>query len=166
MPTNSPNPRTEHFKTNALAWVALRHFLTAPLLRELSLVLVEKVSGGQWQFQQLFEGDLTIGAHGLESWFLKPQEVSNQTGRYIQNRIRHFIGESDEEISVDSNVQISEDLLSPALLEHAVHLGRADFAAFDQLVDTLYFPPQDSVSRLVEAIRLVSATFKSQLTSV
>jgi hypothetical protein len=89
--TDDISRRAEHFSDNWLAWTALRHFLSAPLFRELARVIVEQVSEGAIQLHQLFEEDITSGADILASWLLLPRKMSGQPAEYLQYQLGSFM---------------------------------------------------------------------------
>jgi len=142
--------RSEHFRTNCLAWAALHHFLTAELLRELSRAIIDAVSGGQLSLEQLFEESLTEGPDGLQSWILRPIVHESPLGRYLQRRIRYWSDDTDA--FLDSNIDATPGAISPKAIEDAVRIGRLDLNVPQQILDQFKFPEGHSIRALLSAI--------------
>ncbi|WP_322868304.1 hypothetical protein U7859_02300 [Bradyrhizobium ottawaense] len=144
--------RTQHFETHCLAWAALRHFLSAGLLREFSHALVRVVGGDQVKLDQLFEEELIAGTDGLESWAVRPREVETPVERYLQSRIRYLVWENDGEVFYERNQPHPAEFISPANVEDAIRVGQSDLFALEQIAVRLKVPPGTSFETLVAAI--------------
>ena len=138
--------RAEHFTDNWLAWTALRHFLSAPLFRELARVIVDRVSDGAIQLQQLFEEEITSGADFLASWLLHPRRMSGQLAEYLQYQLGSFTWQTDESVYVPENV------VGATRLQRASILGKIDFGAVDAAFVGMLTDDQQSFAVLARAI--------------
>lgn len=148
--------RKQHFEANCLAWAALNHFLSADLLREFSLVLVEAVGGGLFELGQLFEDELIAGTWGLESWALRPLDVQSPVAQYLQNRIRYLVWANDTDLFYDQNHPQPAGRISPAVVEDAIRLGQCDLKGLEQVASRLKVSPNTSIETLLLAMRKTS----------
>src|ERR1700693_1273561 len=123
--TDDISRRAEHFTDNWLTWTALRHFLSAPLFRELALVIVEQVSDGAIRLERLFEEQITTGKDILASWLLQPRKLSGQPAEYLQYQLGSFMWQTD------GSVYVPENIVGATRLERASTLGKIDFGAGD-----------------------------------
>ncbi len=161
--------RKQHFQANCLAWIALNHFLPAHLLRELSLVLVDAVGGGQFRLDQLFEERIIAGVDGLETWAVRPLDVKHRIAQYLQNRIRYLIWANDTDLFYDQSQQEpAMGILTPGEVEDAIRLGQCDLRGFVMVASRLKIPSQTSIESLLFAVRmtreLLTAHDKDELT--
>lgn len=121
--------RKEHFESDWLAWAAIHHFLPAPLLRELSYVIVDRVSNSALSFSQLFDETISEESSALASWLIRPLPVSSQLAEYLQYRIRAFTWQNDEGGFLSLIREEMPDSTAPSLLEKAVEFGASDFTS-------------------------------------
>jgi hypothetical protein len=145
--------RTEHFQANCLAWVALRHFLPASLIRELSYVLVDVVSGGDMSLEGLFKEELIEGVDCLDSWILEPLEVVAPLADYLQRRVRYLVWQHDAGTSSQADTKASDEKIGPAAVENAVLIGKADLGVTEGQLEELRTPHQESFNVLISAIK-------------
>jgi hypothetical protein len=146
------NFREEHFRRNCLAWVTLYHFLPANLVRELSYVLVDAVSGGDVAFESLFEEELIKGPDSIDTWLLKPLDVESPLAEYLQRRIRYLVWQHDGVASVQEDMKPNVGKITPAVVENAVLLGCVDLSTAERVLEEMRFPHQESFSALLSAI--------------
>src|SRR5579864_141697 len=145
--------REEHFKKNCLAWLTLYHFLPASLVRELSYVLVDSVSGGNIVFDNLFDEELIEGPDSIDTWLLRPLDVSSPLAEYLQRRIRYLVWQHDGEAGVQEEIKTTGDKITPTAVEKAVLLGRADLSIAEGDLEELRLPYQESFSALLSAVK-------------
>jgi hypothetical protein len=153
--TDDISRRAEHFSDNWLAWTALRHFLSAPLFRELARVIVEQVSEGAIQLHQLFEEDITSGADILASWLLLPRKMSGQPAEYLQYQLGSFMWQAD------GSVYVPQDIVGATRLERASTLGKIDFGAADAAFTDMLEDDQQSFVVLAGAILMAKNTVET-----
>jgi len=151
--------RTRHFKAHWSTWVALHHFLSASLLRELVIVVVEEVSGGELTFQQLFEDSVTTGIDCLEAWLIRPLERPSPLGQYLQNFIRALAWQNDAPIPPASFA--ASNSKSVKTLETAVRIGTADFSWFSPSMGEYIDQPSLDI---IPGIRSAAESFQSSST--
>jgi len=157
--------RKHHFSGNWLPWAVIHHFLPTPLLRELMLVIVERLSNGTIEFGELFDDAITKGPSSLDSWLLRPLEVSAPLATYLQYRIRAFAWQNDADIPVLS-AEDSSARITPLAFERVIKFGIADFSWSDDMLsqlDTLGDPP---LERLVAAFKLARASIGKPVDSL
>jgi hypothetical protein len=149
--------RKQNFADNWLAWCALRHFLPAPLLRELALVVVDRVSEGSIELSQLFEETVSQGSDGLETWIIRPRDATSPLAQYLQRRIRSFTWQSDSDVSLPPEVKADSGIVAPAFLEKAISFGSADFSlpatSLEKISNVLEQARQPSINSLLEAYK-------------
>jgi hypothetical protein len=144
--------RREHFKSNYLTWLAVNHLLPASLIRELSSVIVEEMSGGALSLRMLFEEVLVDGSGLLQSWAIRPLELSSSVGEYLQRRIRSIVWQHDSEVGIPQDSSDSVDAIGPADLEAAVLIGKQDLFVSTQALRHEGKLKQASLIALVAAI--------------
>lgn len=152
MDSNFANHRTEYFANHSLAWTALRHFLSARLVRELAIAIVDQVSNGELTISQLFDEALNSGPEWLDSWLLMPREVHTPLEKYLQFHIRAIAWQNDAEIYVPEEVGATPGIISPRLLENALYIGRVDLGWPEKPLSDLRDGRQPSYLLLVDAI--------------
>ena len=150
--------RARHFKANWLAWAALHHFLSASLLRELLIVIVDEMSGGTLSFQQLFEDSITSGIDCMEAWLLRPLDPRTALGGYLQDRVRALVWQNDSIVHVPAQGITSPSGVSPSTLEAAIAIGIADLNW--SLQNTELATHQPSLTNLLDALRKVAASVR------
>lgn len=121
-----------HLGNHWLSWIALRHFLTAPLLRALMEVMVSKASKNQVKFSDLFEDYAEHQAPNLESWGFFAKSVSGELAVYLQRRVQYFLWQNDGEAYPPDFMQNNPELGGPYDVEAAVEFGARDFSTDDR----------------------------------
>jgi hypothetical protein len=147
-----------HFAENWLAWSALRHLLSIPLLRELLQVLTNKISANRLALDDLFEEEAPTGISGLETWALRAHAVTLPTATYLQHKIQTFLWQNDSETYVpkDEAEFVKESIPGPQDLEYAFRLGAADYDNVS-LINGLRPEAQKSLTVLSELVVLASS---------
>lgn len=160
MASDSKNLRERHFADNWLAWAALRHFLSARLVRELAYVIVDQMSNGTLSVDQLFD-EAIAGPEWFDSWLLQPLEVRTPLGEYLQHRIQSIAWPSDAEMGVSPEVSVLAGVIQPSALEKSIRLGAVDFDCPERLLNELRVTDQRSISVLSDAIATGRKIFRS-----
>lgn len=154
--------RKQHFTDNWLAWAVLHHFLPAPLLRELSYIIVDKMSIGSISLDQLFVETYTDELSELDSWLVQPRETDSQLATYLQYCIRAFTWQNDPgSFGTPEEHNTSSDVISPIILDKAIGLGAADFSSAENILKGIPVTIQPSFNKLVETFRTVCVSFSS-----
>lgn len=65
--------RRAHFAREHLAWIVVRHFLSADLVEELSRAVVAVASERRLAFDDLFDTARSSGTLALASWAVRPR---------------------------------------------------------------------------------------------
>jgi hypothetical protein len=146
----------EHFRSNSLAWIALRHFLTAPLLRDLSTIIIEEVGNKAFDLHHLFDELVVSDDKGIGSWVVKPLKTTSPMEAYLQHRIRAFVWESDQDVYYE-RVESAPDRISSKAVEDSIKVGTADLATAPQLLHGLNFPKGESINILLEGFRILTS---------
>jgi hypothetical protein len=162
MSNDYANLRNVHFKKHMLSWVALRHFLTAPLIRDLSATIVEQIGGGNISLNKLFNEYPTSGPEWMESWFIHPCEILSPLEYYLQRRIRSFAWQSDIEIDVSHLIDVKNGEINPIAIENAIKLGKMDLFNSDILHKNFIFTEQSSISILCQTIIYAKNNLKTE----
>jgi hypothetical protein len=143
----------EQLSPHWLAWAALNHFLPAPILRELFVVIVEQVSVQTIKLDDLFEERCIAGLPGLESWTLRARPVDGPLAIYLQHRLQHFLSRNDADAYPPEEDPLPADRTgSPRDLEDAVILGQAEFGTDPRELRTLRPQIEDSLIKLATLI--------------
>lgn len=154
--TEHPTDPAKHLRDNVLAWVALRHFLTAGLLRQLSSIVVQEVGGPQLDIQHLFE-ESAVGddINGLGSWIVRPRDITAPLADYLQRRIKSFVWESDDDVFFqDKEPPLTR--LTPKMLEDAVNISTVDLATAPTQLAKVEFPSDQTINGIVECFKALS----------
>jgi len=151
MNNNYVKLRQQHFESNWLAWAALHHFLPTPLLRELSYVIVDRVTNGSLGFNQLFSESVSGEPSALASWVIQPLPETSQIATYLQYRIRAFAWQSDEGGFLSLISDESHGSIAPALLEKAVEFGALDFTSQNVFGEYEQDSGQSSMNHFIQA---------------
>lgn len=165
MHTDKGSCRKLHFEGNWLTWVVLRHFLPAPLFRELAYVIVDRISDNALTLDQLFDETITDGLPCLDSWLVQPLETNSNLASYLQYRIRSLIWTSDSE-SPPFHQENSEKphVISSEIFDMIVNLGAADLMSAKTLLEDIPDINQPSFIQFVAAFKATCVSWKSQNT--
>ena len=109
-----------------LAWLALRHFLPASYSRELSIILIEKVSEGSLTLSDLFDEKISSEELAIQSWLVRPRCSSNKIAEYLQTKVRVIAGQFDE--TEGSYLYGFEDIRYSKLVDFAIVFGSKNFS--------------------------------------
>jgi len=159
--------RTQHFTDNWLAWAALHHFLTAPLIRELSYVIVDRMSNGAINLTQLFDETVYGNPDSLAMWLIRPLETPSPLARYLQLRIRTFAWQSDLGFIANFTKEESTEhhgRINPSLLDKAVALGSADFESAVNILKDMEDTEQTSFTIIVNTFNWARESVMSSST--
>jgi len=99
MSDHGPNSHTEALRADPLAWIVVRHFLDAGVLRELCEVVVEHGSGGALFLSDLFEEITPNGSDVTASWFVRPRLLEGSLANHLAHVVTHVLWQSDEAMS-------------------------------------------------------------------
>jgi hypothetical protein len=161
MANDSTSLRKQYFADNSLAWTALRHFLSARMVRELASAIVDQMSSGRLSISQLFDDVVTPGPDWLGSWLLQPRETHTPLEKYLQFHVRAIAWQNDAETYVPEEIGSLPKNINPKTLESALQLGRADFSWPERPLDDLRVSDQSSYLILFEAITKSRQMFRS-----
>jgi len=145
--------RRSHFLQNWLVWAALRHFLPASHIRELSITIVDQLSGGRVEFGQLFEDLTTEGPEWLGLWVVRPLKTNSALAHYLQKRVRMFVCQSDSEVEFFVEGDLVAVQTQAHLLEQMIALGSSSIDIADSSLSHMSSAGQESANDFV-------ATFK------
>ena len=131
MPNDSVSRTIDSFRSDPLAWVALRHFLPAYLLRELLETVVTWTSGGSVALGELFEEQLLQSMTGLENWFLRTKPVQGNLAQHLQRAVQVIVWQSDDSSYPPADGLEADVLARCNALQEALELGTRDFGYVD-----------------------------------
>jgi hypothetical protein len=161
MPDDNSVLLRQHLTKHWLTWSALNHFLPAPILRELFVVIVDQVSAQTIKFNDLFEECRVTGLPGLESWALRARSVEGALAGYLQHRLQNFLWRNDADAFPPEKEALPPNRTgSPGDLEGAVLLGRADFGTDPRQLDALRPLAEGSLFTLAALIHSGSERFR------
>lgn len=106
-----------------MAWIALRHFLPAAMLRDVLDVATREVTEQRLGVADLFYEQLDGAALWSETWLLSPRDVRGRTEHHLQEVIRLMAWQNDEV------GMLPDEHTEPRvrLLDAVARLGAADF---------------------------------------
>lgn len=134
MPGDNAVRRREHFARNHLAWIVVRHFLSADLLEELCQAVVLEASCGMLGLVDLFETSRSGGPPALASWVIRPRPREAAFDHFLQDVIRHIVWQGDQTVGylgqeLEPDVVATMKSLEDALRVSSLDLGSAASAA-------------------------------------
>lgn len=97
MRSSASDERFGHFRRHYLLWIVARHFLSAPLLQELSMAIVEAGSDGRIQLEDLFESRVSADSPLIGSWVISPKPVAPGLPTYLQGYVRSIVWQNDNQ---------------------------------------------------------------------
>lgn len=157
-----------HLIENWEAWVALNHFLTVDVLRQLLIEVVREVSDNRFNFSDLFEDETQGNCPELATWIVRPKTPNSEIQEFLQNRIRGIAWSNDSPIHRQlDNTQTSKSLsLDAALAFNRLDLNSSQYnvekIAKDSIQPT-FKNIIDSYSRARESAHLGNAITLSLL---
>src|ERR1700730_15928063 len=98
MPGDDENRRRAHFAHNHLAWIVVRHFLSADLLEELCQAVVLEASRGTLALVDLFDTSRSGGPPALASWVIRPRPRESAFDHFLQGVIRQIVWQGDQTV--------------------------------------------------------------------
>lgn len=126
MSNNLTDLRLQNFKKHYLLWVALHHFLTADLVQELSIAVVDAASAGRLDFHELFESELSGGNSVMAMLALKTRPCADNLGKYLQRIVCHLAWQTDgAPVPIGEGVALDERHAMRSL-EQALKLAQLD----------------------------------------
>jgi hypothetical protein len=150
----------QHIEKHWLTWAAVNHFLPAPALRELFVIIVDQISAQALTFDQLFEDGGVAGPIGLESWLIRARSVTNPLATYLQRRLQYLLWRNDADAyPPESGEPRIDQSYSPTDLENAVMIGCADFGANSRKLNISGPAIESSLTTLTLLIRNGSERF-------
>lgn len=147
-------------RSSWLCWLALNHFMTAGMVRNLAAILVEEVSGGKLSLADLFDEWLVGNGTCVESWVTKPKPVTGRLELFLQNGVRNLVWQNDKS-SVSGNPELVElTRIPPALIDYAINLGASDFKFSPKLSEELSLNYYPELASLDEALQFSKKVFE------
>ena len=142
---------SQRFGQDWLAWTALRHFLPAAELRDLASTILEYVSSGTVQFDQLFEEEVAFRHEWSDTWFLRPRSVDSELEQHLQSVLRALAWQNDITLPVPFDLP-KHEVARISELHQALMLGSADLHSSDGGWFELRESQQAGVSALMRVI--------------
>ena len=141
--------RREEFDRNALAWLVVRHFLSADLVQELCSAIVERWSGGKIDIDTIGRLDVSAGDPVLASLGYRPLKQTEPLAHYLQHLIQVVVWQGDQTPGLSSGSNEAE----PAdvnMLESALELSNRDLSTLN--VEERGLPKSPALSSVVAAM--------------
>jgi len=126
MPPDMKIVRYAHLKRYHLPWLCVSHFLSADLLRELVIALVDEVGSSDLTFDALFEERLSEGAPFLASWCVRPRPTDDPLGAYLQRLLQALLWANDHTPGLSSHAEQGESSEQMQNLATALQIAIAD----------------------------------------
>lgn len=141
---------------NWLAWLPVRHFLPAPLLKHLiRKILAAAGESLESHFSDIFLGD----AVSSKTWLLKPAQEDSSVNDYWQRLIRRIIFDgAQSNVLLDSD-QINADI---RLLEFAISLDGVSISSLIDKPEYLAACNQRSFVKFIDTRNLVQTRFLTE----
>ena len=131
-----------HFKRDHLLWIVLRHFLSANLVEELSIAVVDAASDGKLAFDALFDACASGGPPAMASWVVRARPTSLPLASYLQRLIRELVWQGDYSAVPDSRNVAPEEAATMKALEAALTLSHLDLGAIGRSPDFARAAPE------------------------
>jgi hypothetical protein len=128
MSDNPVSLRAQYFTRHWQLWASLHHFLSAPLLRELLVVIVEQVSSRSLAFGDLFDDAVSASHAEMATWLLRLRDVNDELSSYLQRRIHSILWQQDTTCYVPTDHALAKQLEAANALETALQFGVFDFS--------------------------------------
>lgn len=124
--SDSPQLRAVAFERDYPAWVALSHFLSADLMRELAGAMVRAASDGRLRIEDLCDEILPDGPTALAIWAVQPKADLRGLSAILEDALRALAWQTDvgRNRSADQ-LELAEQAAAHAL-EAAFDLASAD----------------------------------------
>jgi hypothetical protein len=151
--------RLAHFKQNYLLWVVVRHFLSADLIEELSVAVVDAASNGSAALEDLFDTRISGGVSALATWVIRPRPVSQPFIGFLQRLIRAIVWQSDETVVPHDHDVKPVEKATMRSLESALELSHADLTTMAHWFTQAEALPEPlrvlvtAVNRLIEVVQ-------------
>jgi hypothetical protein len=153
-----------------MAWLALRHFLPARLLRELISIAVRQATKERLSLESLFEEVSVDGPLWNECWAVRPRSTEKQQDRdldreYYVRLVRSLVWQNEEGGLARLRDQTEDPgSLGPELLDAIVGFGSVDLSVkatyFDDLFERRASVLQGSFRCLLGAFRTARENHK------
>lgn len=121
--------RTISFRNDAPAWIALSHFLSADLVRELCAATIGATSDGTIQLSDLCIEQMSGGPPHLATWTIRLKADQEGLAIYLQDVLRVLTWQSDAPLHYDDS-RIQETYRARCrTITSAFELATVDFAS-------------------------------------
>ncbi len=148
--------RATSFRRDHLAWIVVRHFLSADLLGELGRALVDVVTRGERTLDDLFETTRTAGPSTLVAWVAQPRPVELTIDRALQALVRSLAWTWDDRSTGDVTGVAAHEAESLKAIDTAFSVARLDFDSLAPF--RARGAPPDRLRVVTEALSLVASS--------
>lgn len=123
--------RARTFTADYPAWIALSHFLSADLVRELVMAFVAEASRGELRLDDLCDEQMSGGPAELSTWVVRIIASRDGFAGYLQNVVRALAWQSDTDMRSTEDRFAPEDVPTYRALELALNLAYQDFGSIE-----------------------------------
>ena len=148
--------RRAHFAREHLAWIVVRHFLSAGLVEELSRAVIGVASRRQLAFDDLFDTARSGGPSALASWAVRPRPIDSAFGKFLQRFILQLVRQNDQTAGSFEREATPEEAAVMRALDGAVRCGAIDIGTI-ALATRLAEPVPESLEAVLSMISRLSA---------
>lgn len=127
--------RERSFGAHYPAWVAVSHFLSPGLMRELAIVLVREASAGQLALGDLCNEIPPEGPGPLTTWAVQLTSEQDGFAGFLQDVVRALVWQTDVDMRRQAEDIDASDAPAARALETALVLASADFDTMTSFFD-------------------------------
>jgi hypothetical protein len=128
MSDNLVDLRGQQFARHWQLWASVHHLLSAPVLRELLVVIVDQVSAQSQTFADLFDDTLSSSQVDMASWLVRPRDTEDDLSHYLQRRVHSILWQHDTTWNAPDDPASGKPSEGAAALEAALQVGTFDFS--------------------------------------
>ena len=118
--------RRADFREHHLLWLVVRHYLSADLLKELCVAIIDVASASSLSLADLCEHQSTRGNPALSNWAIKLKPRDGVLHSYLQRLVQVVIWQGDQVPGVHDRDSAGSDLPAMLALEAAMEIAHAD----------------------------------------
>ncbi len=143
--------RRAHFAREHLAWIVVRHFLSADLVEELSRAVVAVASERRLAFDDLFDTARSSGTLALASWAVRPRPTESAFGKFLQRFIVQLVRQGDQTAGAFEREATPGEAATMRALEGALRCSTIDMGTIAPATRLLE-PVPESLQALLSMI--------------
>ena len=132
--------RVAEFRARPIPWIIVHHLLTAELVRELAIAIVDVGSCGRLALADLVDELAPAGDSALSSWSIVTRGTSDPLADFLTRYITTMVWRGDDPVSQTHEKVATEDAAWIGVLDGAFRLSCADLGSIGRLDDERLSP--------------------------